>query len=541
MKELILISKKNRVNILKKNIFNIDILMYLFLIIISIVVCVKKDNYHVDELLTLNLSNAEYKNFFQEGNTYDSPTELFTKNLAVSQNSLFDYENTWKNQQNDVHPPLYYVLIHTICSFFPEEIYFNACIYINIIFALLTLFSVKGIANILMQKNKMACRSVSFSFVISLGILSAISFFRMYMMVMFFTTFLTMLLLKNIGAKKLNLSFFIQLYFTLYLGILTHYYFIIFSAIICFVFVLIRLINKEYKSSFLMISVGLFAVITSYITFPAMIFHIFSGYRGVETIYNAFSPFLGFKKRVSAFYNFINYEIFGGILGCILLFIALIWLLQYLLKTNHLLIRLYGFNAKSEKENAKLIFPIRYYIFITIPCLFYFLIISKIAILQQNRYLFPIYALILTVIFSFFITALFHFFGRKRGCFLFYLTLIFISINAWYNSNRLYLYKSTLPLLEETMKYQDLECLFIYNDPYQFFFPYKEIKNYKTITMVHINNLSSWNLIKNDKLIVVAVKENEALAKKIIAHYSHFNKYKKIVEFENTSTYLFQK
>lgn len=91
------------------------------------------------------------------------------------------------------------------------------------------------------------------------------------------------------------------------------------------------------------------------------------------------------------------------------------------------------------------------------------------------------------------------------------------------------------------MKYQDLECLFIYNDPYQFFFPYKEIKNYKTITMVHINNLSSWNLIKNDKLIVVAVKENEALAKKIIAHYSHFNKYKKIVEFENTSTYLFQK
>ncbi len=68
-------------------------------------------------------------------NEYESTYDIFYNNyFAVKKNERFDYRKVWKNQKNDVHPPIYYILLHTICSFFPGKFSWWYAGSINIFF-----------------------------------------------------------------------------------------------------------------------------------------------------------------------------------------------------------------------------------------------------------------------------------------------------------------------------------------------------------------------------------------------------------------------
>lgn len=51
-------------------------------------------------------------------NRWLSP-DFWNSALTVQQEYAFNYKSVFYNQAQDVHPPLYYVIIHTISSFFP--------------------------------------------------------------------------------------------------------------------------------------------------------------------------------------------------------------------------------------------------------------------------------------------------------------------------------------------------------------------------------------------------------------------------------------
>ena len=93
------------------------------------------------------------------------------------------------------------MFLHTICSFFPEKFSKWYAGSINIFFALLTLYTSRKIV-LNLTNNKEICNIVSFAFILSPGILSAISFFRMYIMAMFFTTLLTYIIIEEIDISK---------------------------------------------------------------------------------------------------------------------------------------------------------------------------------------------------------------------------------------------------------------------------------------------------------------------------------------------------
>ena len=80
----------------------------------------QKVGYHVDEYWTYGLANhyGGKTMELQEGVPYQAD-EIFLDYLTVAPEHAFDYENVWNNQREDVHPPFYYVLIHTICSLMP--------------------------------------------------------------------------------------------------------------------------------------------------------------------------------------------------------------------------------------------------------------------------------------------------------------------------------------------------------------------------------------------------------------------------------------
>ena len=134
--------------------------------------------------------------------------------------------------------------------------------------------------------NEEICNIISFTFIVSPGILSIIPFFRMYIMAMFFTTILTYIIIEEIDISKDTFNFNLKLYFISVFGALIHYYCIFFTITICFIFLILLLIQKKWVSIIKLIITGILGVFTAILIFPAMINHIFYGYRGKESFSN---------------------------------------------------------------------------------------------------------------------------------------------------------------------------------------------------------------------------------------------------------------
>ena len=96
-----------------------------------------KKGMHVDEYYSYGLSNYSGDDIFMHvdlGKTYDDPAQPFLEYMAVQPGNGFSYGNVWKKQSADVHPPFYYVILHTICSLFPAKFSIWFAAVINIAF-----------------------------------------------------------------------------------------------------------------------------------------------------------------------------------------------------------------------------------------------------------------------------------------------------------------------------------------------------------------------------------------------------------------------
>ncbi len=57
--------------------------------------------------------------------------------LSVDSDEAFNFSIPYENQEKDVHPFMYYFVVHLVCSFFPEAEFKWIGIIINICFCLL--------------------------------------------------------------------------------------------------------------------------------------------------------------------------------------------------------------------------------------------------------------------------------------------------------------------------------------------------------------------------------------------------------------------
>ena len=105
-----------------------------------------KTNLHGDEVFTYGLSNHPYIHTFnikaEEGTVYTPADILWNEYMQVQPGHQFDYRNVWKNQEADVHPPLYYALVHTISSFFPGRYSVWFAGSVNVVFGVLLILCV---------------------------------------------------------------------------------------------------------------------------------------------------------------------------------------------------------------------------------------------------------------------------------------------------------------------------------------------------------------------------------------------------------------
>lgn len=153
----------------------------IFLLVLIATVALKKD-FHTDEIFSYGLANHTWDGVVSMkvdmGKIYQNPQEPYLKYMTVSKEHRFDYKNVWINQSHDVHPPLYYAILHTICSFFPEKFSVWYAGIINIIFAMLSLFLIRKLMTFL-TNNKIIVFVTSIGFGLCSGVISNVSFLRM--------------------------------------------------------------------------------------------------------------------------------------------------------------------------------------------------------------------------------------------------------------------------------------------------------------------------------------------------------------------------
>lgn len=506
----------------RKDLTLLGLITILFLVL-NIMVINQKVNLHVDEVYTYGLANHPYIDTFnmnpEQGRIYEPAEEAWDEYMQVPENHRFDYHNVWVNQQADVHPPLYYILVHTVCSFFPEEYSLWFAGSINIIFAILTMITVFFLALELFNSKKAAFLTAS-AFVISAGILSAIGFMRMYIVSMFWTTLISWLMVrwKN---KNRSYTFYFLLYLISVLGTLTHYYFLIWLFFLCLVWGVFLLIEKKYKDVLIFIGTMILSGITVLIIFPSILNHILSGHRGVEAFSNLKNnSSTDYLERLNIFYNYLNDQIFGGIfpilVGLLILSLVLMALKKYIkIKKNRY--------PKNSIKNNVFLYKI---ILLIVPVLFYYTLVAKIAAYAYDRYIQLIYpvTLILACAMIFQISkGLFP----KKAIFTGALVLISImSLSGLHLCEWEYLYRDSANLLDKAKEHIGEKCIYIYDGLWKAQPSFYEIKNYQSVVFVAQNNLefiNSLSLNPEEEVVwcVMDTCEQEPIFTKIESIYGY--------------------
>ncbi len=178
-----------------------------------------------NEILTFQLANNTGDYHIPKGEKLQSE-QVFDEILTVNEyNPGFNYKGVWDNQHKDTHPPFYYMIIHTVCSFLPRTFSRWICWSVNIFFSVMTgVFVILGVKQF--TEDEMIAIIAGLLFAVNPAFVEMNTFFRMYVMAQFFCTLLIWLHIRY--WNDFRKPFWGGCFFTVWAGILTHYYFIVF-------------------------------------------------------------------------------------------------------------------------------------------------------------------------------------------------------------------------------------------------------------------------------------------------------------------------
>ena len=243
-------------------------LSYILLILIIIAgICrfsygffVQKESIHSDECWSFGLANSYYEPYIQYSDDTSSfknvdtwiTGETFKEYLTVQKGERFAFGSVYYNLSCDTHPPLYFFLLHFLCSLFPNQYVFWIGFVINMIaYIFMAIFMYKLL--LLLTRSEVASLiGVLFS-TFSLGMLNMTMFVRMYMCVATVAIIYSYLNAKLYYDKayRSKISSYVLIALTALVGALTDNFFLPYafatSAIICICWCIKKEIRVMWK------------------------------------------------------------------------------------------------------------------------------------------------------------------------------------------------------------------------------------------------------------------------------------------------------
>ncbi len=354
--------------------------------IVYVIAGMGKAYFHMDEMYSYGLANYDQVQIYEKDNFYNEwhDAEYYKDYLVVNEDERWDLAPVYNNQRDDVHPPLYYLLLRIGMEMTPGEFTKWSGIILNILaFAVNTIFLYLIAEKLLRKQSAKPVKAFAVTLVaaLSLAAISTVMYVRMYAMLTMFITITMWLHLKLNDSKKLQPGLLAVIGVMALLGVLTQYYYIFFLLPL-FVMTVVRYV-KQKRMRELWAYVGTLAVaaVVSLIIWPHSIRHMFFGYRGVGVMGNLL--------------NFVHLgEQVGIFLGMLVLY-GFHYLLPFILIAMFAL-AIYGLrHSKTLRDDAE---TERNYSLVLWPTLIFFVIASIASPFQDLRYIEPICGLAVIVV-----------------------------------------------------------------------------------------------------------------------------------------------
>ena len=465
-------------------------------------------------------------------------SEYFSKLITVSEGARFSYSSVFINQSNDVHPPIYYVILHTICSLFPENFSKWYGLSINIFFFILcNLFIFLISKKLFLNHSLNLLPSIIWGF--SAGAISTAIFIRMYMMltslILIFVYFHFVLIEKEESNKTLFCIYIITL-----LGFMTHYYFLIFTLIWAFHYFPFWIIQKNWNMLINYIETLFAALLIGFFIFPSSFNHILLGYRGEEAIENIVN-ISNFSERFNIMFSILSTQQFYGLLSRLIIILTCLFLVRIV---RPFIIRLLDLFKGSNNLHAlnKPILPFHliddFYVenirilSLTISVVATFIVITLTSPYPSSRYIFFIYPFV-SVLAVFCIYQICKIYIKNNKIIILGILLLFTIITTFsYKNNQVeHLYVGYDEIISNTQNYKNYNCIYVTNNLWKAKSNIFELLEFKRTYFLKNNNISNISEllkdINNDKGIILYIEkiQNQEFVLKNFLLLSDFNNY----------------
>ena len=334
-----------------------------------------KEGYHMDELLSFELADARYNpwivptqpegrlaKFVREeiqgdsfgetlmnlkstvtdvlknrgsskllsykADVYEEPVWItsgqFRDYVTVDGSDAFDYLSVYFNVKDDNHPPVHFMLLHTMSSLFPGTLSPWLGCTINLICVGITLWLLLRLGRQLSEilgmeeQGRLLGILAVLLYGLSTGALASVLLIRMYCLLSCLCVALFSMHVekwKEHGFDRSNKG----LIAITVLGFLTQYFFLFYCILLAAVTAAGLLCSKRMRELWIYIRSMVVAAVIGLVLFPFAIADVFSSGRGVEALDNLASGFAGYGARLLAFARILADRTVGDLLlgaGC---------------------------------------------------------------------------------------------------------------------------------------------------------------------------------------------------------------------------------
>ena len=508
----------------KKWICLMTLIMMLQLVVASYF-CIQKQGFHYDEYYSYYSSNVTF-GLVPTNREWKDVAEI-TSEFVVREGEGFRYGLVKTMQSFDVHPPLYYMILHTVCSFFPGIFSKWFGLGLNLVLFVICFVFMAYLSYHVFHKKKELAMVTCLLFGTQVGVISGITFIRMYMLL---TMWCLLAVIWHIhtweGKLKITIKNAIALWSIVTLGFLTHYYFAVFLFFLAASTCLYNwLVKKDFKGSVIYGAVVCTGMATAVVYYPSCLSHIFRGYRGTEAT-GAFFDLGNTVFRIRFFMDLMNQSVFGGAFWMVLMIVVLLYVT----------VRFKRNGKKSLWVSIQNHQGIAQIAFVTVG---YFFVVAKTALLnaeEANRYELPIYGFCMMLM----IAAVYYLLRELRTCLegklsgeekqgsdnkvnvlvsliagLCFVLVFFAQVAALTKDKVQFLYKEDAANVAWAKEHKDSAVVFLYNpnNVWMIWDESEELMQYDRIyfaNLVEEASLDNEELLKADEIYVYTSRMEQA-------------------------------
>ncbi len=399
-----------------------------------------------------------------KADVYEEPVWItsgqFRDYVTVDGSDAFDYLSVYFNVKDDNHPPVHFMLLHTMSSLFQGTLSPWLGCTINLICMGITLWLLLRLGRQLAdifgreEQGRLLGLLAVLLYGLSTGALASVLLIRMYCLLSCLCVALLSIHVekwKNHGFDRKNKG----LITITVLGFLTQYFFLFYCLLLAAVMAAGLLCSKRTREMWIYIRSMVVAAVIGLVLFPFAIADVFSSGRGVEALDNLASGFAGYGARLLAFGRILADRTVGAALLGACGIAAVVYVVIRLLR-------------RHRGQEARMSGTVRGTVcMLIIPVVGYYLLASRMSPYLVDRYvmpMFPMIALWLAVLLCIFGKSLAQISGwKERSVVIALLALVFVVQGlrlASYDGEYLYRgYGQQEQLAEE---YAQLPCICVY-------------------------------------------------------------------------------